>query len=115
MKKSDIERLIELETEKLKRIHGRSFSEKELYITALDYNDEIIILRSKIQHLSESGIIVVINPDRAEKDGEIYQLIDLLTLKMIIFTYDKSEDEILELLEIVEESETDEKDEFYEV
>ncbi len=105
MRKSDIERLWELECEKYKRMHQRSFSKDELYITALDFNDEIVIIRSKIEEISESGIIVIINPDRANKDGELYQLIDLLSLKLVIFTHGRSEDEILELLEIVEEAE----------
>lgn len=113
MNKKDIERLWELEQEKLKRIHQRMISKDELYITALDYNDEIIILRSIIRELSETGIIVIINPDRAEKDGEILQLIDLISLKMVIFTLDESEEQILGLLEIIEEDEED-KDEFYE-
>jgi hypothetical protein len=115
MKKSDIERLLELEQEKLKRIHGRTFEEGEFHLTALDYNDEIIIIRSRIREISDSGIIVVTNPDRADRDGELYQLIDLMCLKMVIFTHDKTEEEVLELLEILEEPEGAEKDLFYQV
>ncbi len=107
MRKSDIERLSELEQEKLKGIYERKINQDELYITALDYNDEIIILRGKIKELSDTGIIVIINPDRAEKNGEILELIDLVSLKMVIFTYKQSEEEILELLEIEEEVEED--------
>ena len=112
MKKSDIERLRELEQEKLKRIHQRMIAKEDLYITALDYSDEIVIIRSKIREMSDTGIIVVINPDRADKDGERFQLLDLVALKMVIFTLEESEEEILELLEILEEPEKDD-DNFY--
>ena len=108
MRKSDIERLWELETIKYKQKFQRMVSHDELYITALDYNDEIIILRSKIKELTETGIITITNPDRAEKDGELYELLDLNCLKLVIFTYDLSEDAIIELLEIVEEPEEEE-------
>ncbi len=111
MRKTDIERLWELEVEKNKRVHQEMVSKDDLYITALDYNDEIIILRSKIQELTETGIIVIINPDRAKKDGEIYQLLDLNALKLVIFTYKLSEDEILELLEVVESDEIEYEEE----
>lgn len=121
MKKADIERLLELEQEKLKRTQGRNVGKDEFFITAIDYQDEIIILRGKIREMSESGIIVVMNPDRAERDGELFELIDILTLKMVIFTINKSEEDILELLEIEgEEEEEDEQieernqEEFYE-
>lgn len=109
--KKDIERLWELELEKFKRIHQRTFSKEELYITALDYTDDTIILRSKIAELTDTGIIVVTNPDRAERDGEIYHLIELTSLKMVIFTFNQSEDEILELLEIIDEEEEGEGEE----
>ena len=112
MKKSDIERLRELELEKNKRILQRMIAKEDLYITALDYNDEIVIIRSKIIEMSDTGIIVVINPDRAEKDGEKFQLLDLVALKMVIFTLAESEEEILELLEIMEEPEKADSD-FY--
>ena len=102
MDKSDIEELWELELEKNKRLQHK-ISKDELYFTALDFYDEIIIIRSKIKKLSDTGVIVIINPDRAEKDGELYQLIALDALKMAIFTFNLSEDEILELLEIIEE------------
>ena len=111
MQKSDIERLWELEVAKVKRIHQKEISKGDLYITALDYNDEIIILRSKIEALSDTGIIVIANPDRAEKDGEIYQLLDLDCLKLVIFSYDLTEDAIMELLEIEEEIEEEEEPE----
>lgn len=107
MRKDDIERLLELEQEKLKRMLQRPVSKDELYITALDYNDEIVIIRGKIKEISQTGIIVVINPDRAERDGEIFQLLDLVALKMVIFTLTKSEDEILEFLEINRDEEDD--------
>lgn len=112
MKKSDIERLWELEQEKLKRIHQRMISKDDLYITALDYSDEIVIIRSKIREMSDTGIIIVINPDRADKDGERFQLIDLVALKTVFFTLEESEEEILELIEIVEEPEKGNND-FY--
>ncbi len=113
MKKSDIERLRELEQEKLKRIHQRMVSKEDLYLTALDYSDEIVIIRSKIREMSDTGIIVITNPDRAEKDGEQFQLLDLVTLKMAIFTLAESEEEILELLEIIEEPEKADDADFY--
>ena len=112
MRKSDIERLRELELEKNKRILQRVIAKEDLYITALDYSDEIVIIRSKIREMSDTGIIVVINPDRAEKDGERFQLLDLVVLKMVIFTLADSEEEILELLEIMEEPEKADND-FY--
>ena len=112
MRKSDIERLRELELEKNKRILQRVIAKEDLYITALDYNDEIVIIRSKIREMSDTGIIVVINPDRAEKDGERFKLLDLVALKMVIFTLAESEEEILELLEIMEEPEKADSD-FY--
>lgn len=112
MKKSDIERLRELELEENKRILQRMIAKEDLYITALDYSDEIVIIRSKIREMSDTGIIVVINPDRAEKDGERFQLLDLVALKMVIFTLAESEEEILELLEIMEEPEKGDTD-FY--
>lgn len=105
MRKDDIERLWELEVDKSKRIHQRMIDKDELFLTALDYNDEVIILRSKIKDISETGIIVVTNPDRAEKNGELLELYDILSLKMVIFTLDLSEDEIIELLDIEEEPE----------
>ena len=108
MRKEDIQRLRELEQEKFKRILQRTVSKEELYITALDYNDEIIILRGKIKEISETGIIVIINPDRAERDGEIFQLIDLVALKTVIFTLTKSEEEIMEFLDIIRDEEEDE-------
>ncbi|HUY00453.1 MAG TPA: hypothetical protein VMV49_12915 [Candidatus Deferrimicrobium sp.] len=114
MQKDDIERLWDLEAEKNKRLFKKEVSQDELHFTALDYNDEIIILRSKIQGISETGIIVIINPDRAEKDGELFQLIDLASLKLAIFTYNLSEEVILELLEIVEEPEESEDIEYVE-
>ena len=110
MKKSDIEQLRELELEKNKRILQRMIAKEDLYITALDYNDEIVISRSKIREMSDTGVIVVINPDRAEKDGERFQLLDLVALKMVIFTLAESEEEILELLEIMEEPEKADSD-----
>ena len=107
MHKSDIERLLDLEIEKYKRVFQQKVENDDLYITALDYNDEVIILRCKIQNLSDTGIIVIANPDRADKDGELYQLHDLLSLKMVIFTLDLTEEEILELIEIEEEESED--------
>jgi len=112
MKKSDIERLRELELEENKRILQRMIAKEDLYITALDFSDEIVIIRSKIREMSDTGIIVVINPDRAEKDGERFQLLDLVALKMVIFTLAESEEEILEFLEIMEEPEKGDTD-FY--
>ena len=105
MLKKDIERLAELEIEKIKRILHKMVSKDELHISALDYNDEILILRSKIEELSEDGITVIANPDRAEKDGELYQLFDIHAIKMVIFTYNLAENAILDLLEIEEEEE----------
>jgi hypothetical protein len=114
MDKNDIERLWGLVVKKNERIHKKKIEQDELHFTALDFNDEIIILRSKIQDLSDTGIIVIINPDRADKDGELFQLIDLTSLKLAIFTYNLSEEAILELLEIVEESEESDEIEYVE-
>jgi hypothetical protein len=112
MNKIDIEQLWELEAAKVKRILNTPVSNEELYFTALDYSDEIVILRSRIESISDSGIIVVANPDRVEQDGELYQLVSLNALKTVIFTYKSiSEEEILDELEIEEEDEGEEEEE----
>jgi len=112
MNKTDIEQLWELEVAKVKRILETPISHEELYITALDYSDEIVILRSKIESISESGIIVIVNPDRAEQDGELFQLISLNALKTVIFTHKSiSEEEILDELDIEEEEGAEEEEE----
>ncbi len=108
MRKSDIELLWELEVEKYKRLQHRQISKNDLHITALDFNDEIVIIRSTVKELTDTGIIVISNPDRADKDGELYELLDLMALKLVIFTYQLSEDAILALLEVPE----DESEEF---
>ena len=112
MNKTDIEQLWELEVTKAKRILSTPVSNEELYFTALDYSDEIVILRSRIESISETGIIVVANPDRAEQDGELFQLVSLNALKTVIFTHKSiSEEEILDELEIEEEEEAEDEEE----
>lgn len=111
MQKADIEQLWELEIAKSKRILQTPISNDEVYITALDYSDEIIIIRSKIESISETGIIFVINPDRAARDGELYQLVALNALKLVVFTHKSvSEADIEEQLDIVEEVEEEEEE-----
>ncbi|MHA1357602.1 MAG: hypothetical protein ACTSRC_05800 [Candidatus Helarchaeota archaeon] len=107
MQKRDIELLWELEASKQKRLHQRMISKEDLHITALDYNDEIIIIRSKIKELTDTGIIVITNPDRAEKDGELYELLDLNALKLVIFTFSLTEANILALLEVSDDENED--------
>ena len=105
MKKSDIERLWELEIKKIERIEKKEIPKEDVYVTALDFNDEIIIIRSQIKELSDTGIIVIANPDRADKDGEIFILLDLNSIKMMIFTQKSiTEENILEFLDIIEEA-----------
>lgn len=105
MRKSDIERLWELEVENVKATEQKSISKDDLFLTALDFNDEIIIIRSKIKDLSDTSIIIITNPDRADKDGAPLQFIDLLALKLVILTYKLHEEGILELLETEKETE----------
>ncbi|MDD1778801.1 MAG: hypothetical protein LUQ65_11620 [Candidatus Helarchaeota archaeon] len=112
MQKADIEQLWDLEVAKSKRIFQTPVSNDEVYITALDYSDEIVIVRSKIESISETGIILVVNPDRAARDGELYQLVALNALKLVMFTHKSvSEADIEEQLDIVEEDEAEEEEE----
>jgi hypothetical protein len=111
MQKADIEQLWDLEVTKSKRIFQTPVSNDEVYITALDYSDEIIILRSKIESISETGIIIIVNPDRAARDGELYQLVALNALKLVVFTHKSvSEADIEDQLDIAEEDEAEEEE-----